>query len=280
MKLNIFLIRGDHSLNEAKVSALGFNECRPATAQEIQQALGANPGSLGAVGDIKKQIHQIFADDTLQNQKGMVTGANEDGFHLKNVDVTRDISVDRFCSLRTVLEGEKSLEGKPLTIQRAIEVGHVFKLGTKYSEALGANFLDAQGKSQLMVMGCYGIGVTRSLQAVIEQNHDDNGILWPATIAPFPVVITLLDQTLLADAETLQNELNSRGIDSLLDDRDERPGIKFKDADLVGFPIRITVGEKSKKAGGVEIKLRDEKESKILSPTETVAWIIDYLKEK
>ncbi|MBX7156788.1 MAG: proline--tRNA ligase [Verrucomicrobiae bacterium] len=279
-KLNIFLIRGDHSLNEAKVGALGFNEYRPATAQEIQQALGANPGSLGATGNIKKQIHQIFADETLQNQKGMVTGANEDGFHLKNVDVVRDISVDRFCSLRTVLEGEKSLEGKPLAIQRAIEVGHVFKLGTKYSEALGANFLDAQGKSQLMVMGCYGIGVTRSLQAVIEQNHDDNGILWPTAIAPFPVVITLLDQTLLADAEILQKELSNHGIDSLLDDRDERPGIKFKDADLVGFPIRITVGEKSKKAGGVEMKLRHQKESKILSLTETVAWAADYLKEK
>jgi prolyl-tRNA synthetase len=276
-KLNMFLIRGDHSLNEAKVGALGFNEYRPATAQEIQQALGANPGSLGAVGDVKKQIGQIFADETLRDQKGMVTGANEDGFHLKNVDVTRDIPVDRFCSLRTVSDGEKSIEGKPLKIQRAIEVGHVFKLGTKYSEALGASYLDAQGKSHPMVMGCYGIGVTRSLQAVIEQNHDNNGILWPVSIAPFPVVITLLDQNLLADAEALQKELANYAIESLLDDRDERPGIKFKDADLVGFPIRMTVGEKSKKAGGVEIKLRHEKESKILPLSEAAAWIRSYV---
>lgn len=279
-KLNIFLLRGDHSLNEAKVGALGFNEFRPATAEEIRKALGAKPGSLGAVGDIKKQINQVFADDALRDQRGMTTGANEDGFHLRNVDVSRDIKADRFCSLRTVKEGEISLDGKPLKIQRAIEVGHVFKLGTKYSEALGANFLDAQGKSQPVVMGCYGIGVTRSLQAVIEQNNDENGILWPATIAPFPVVITLLDQSLFQDAETLQQQLAEQNIESLLDDREERPGIKFKDADLIGFPIRVTVGEKSKKAGGFEIKLRHQKESKILSSTETLEWIKTYLQDE
>lgn len=278
-KLNIFLVRGDHSLNEAKVGALGFNEYRPATAEEIRKALGANPGSLGAIGDIKKQINQIFADETLRDQKGMVTGANEDGFHLRHVDVIRDIKVDRFCSLRTAKEGETSVDGKPLKIQRAIEVGHVFKLGTKYSEALGANFLDAQGKNQPIVMGCYGIGVTRSLQAVIEQNNDENGILWPATIAPFPVVITLLDQSLLQEAEDLQHQLAKQDIESLLDDREERPGIKFKDADLIGFPIRVTVGEKSKKAGGMEIKLRHQKESNILSLKEAVTWIKIHLQD-
>ena len=278
-KLNVFLLRGDHSLNEAKVGALGFNEYRPATTEEIRKALGANPGSLGAVGDIKKQINQIFADTALQNQKGMITGANQDGFHLRNIDVARDIKVDHYHSLRTVKEGENSLAGKPLKIQRAIEVGHVFKLGTKYSEALGANFLDAQGKSQPIVMGCYGIGVTRSLQAVIEQNNDQDGILWPLTIAPFPIVITLLDQNLLPEAETLQQQLAEQNIEALLDDREERPGIKFKDADLIGFPIRVTVGEKSKKAGGVEIKLRHQKESEVISFSEAVTWIQVYLKE-
>ncbi len=255
-KLHLFLVRGDHELSEAKAAACGFEELRPATAAEIHAALGAHPGSLGAVGKLPGAIRGVFADLDLQGQRGMATGANEDGFHFRNIDVARDIPSATFKSLRLAREGELAPSGKPVLIRRAIEVGHVFKLGTKYSEALGAMFLDESGKSNPMVMGCYGIGVSRSLQAIIEQHHDENGILWPAAVAPYQVLITLLDRALESEARALAETLEARGMDCLIDDRDERPGVKFKDADLVGFPVRVTAGEKSWKAGGFEIKAR------------------------
>lgn len=255
----IVLLRGDHVLNEAKLTGtLGTAKFRPATPEEIVEALKAHPGSLGAVG--VSQI-PVYADVALRGCAGMVTGANEDGHHLRHVDVERDIKVERWADLRTVKAGELCpVTGEPLKVQRAIEVGHVFKLGTKYSEALGALFLDEHGKQQPAVMGCYGIGVTRTLQAVIEQSHDQDGILWPVSIAPYTVCITPLNveasSAVMQLAEKLYRELIDRGVDTLIDDRNDRPGVKFKDADLIGFPLRIGVGEKSLAKGEVEIKRR------------------------
>ncbi|MCC6355268.1 MAG: proline--tRNA ligase [Verrucomicrobiae bacterium] len=263
-KLVMFLVRGDHQLSEAKVGTLGFAEFRPATPEEIFAALGAHPGSLGGVGKVRPAISRIYADSDLRDECDMVTGANEDGFHLRHVDIGRDIAVDEYRTLREIRDGEPSPDGKPLRVRRAIEVGHVFKLGTKYSEALGAEFLDENGKSHPMFMGCYGIGVTRSLQAIIEQHHDDDGIIWPAAVAPFHALVTLIDSSLAGQAKQLHDRLEAAGIDTLLDDRPERPGVKFKDADLIGIPVRITVGEKSWKAGGVEIKARTAKEKSLV----------------
>ncbi len=191
----------------------------------------------------------------------MTTGANQDGFHLRNVAIDRDIQVSKWADLRLVQPGEACPQcGQALKVRRAIEVGHVFKLGTKYSQALNALFLDESGKQQPCVMGCYGIGVTRTLQAVIEQSHDDNGIIWPVSVAPYTVCITPLsvapESEVMKQAERIYRELSDRGIDAILDDRNERPGFKFKDSELVGFPIRVGIGEKSLAKGEVEIKPR------------------------
>lgn len=261
-KIVLVLIRGDHQLNETKLAAqLRTTEFRAATEEEIVGALGARPGSLGAVNVSK---YPVFADESLKGAGKMTTGANEDGFHLRNVSIDRDIKVQTWADLRTVAAGEACPAcGKPLRIQRAIEVGHVFKLGTKYSEALGAMFLTEAGKQEPLIMGCYGIGVTRTMQAVIEQSNDKDGIIWPLSVAPFGVCITPLsvapDSQGMKLAVEFYNKLTERGIEVILDDRDDRPGVKFKDADLVGFPFRIALGEKSLAKGEVEIKPRSGK---------------------
>jgi prolyl-tRNA synthetase len=261
-KLVLVLMRGDHQLNEAKLAAhLKTAEFRAATEEEIIAALGARPGSLGAVKVAKLAI---YADDALRGANGMTTGANEDGFHLRNISIDRDIKVTAWADLRMVNEGEPCPAcGKPLKIQRAIEVGHVFKLGVKYSEALGAHFLSETGKQEPALMGSYGIGVTRTMQAVIEQCNDKDGIIWPLSVAPFAVCITPLsvapDSQAMKLALKFYNELTNRGIEVILDDRDDRPGVKFKDADLIGFPFRIALGEKSLAKGEVEIKPRSGK---------------------
>jgi prolyl-tRNA synthetase len=276
----LLLLRGDHQLNEAKAAgALGTTRFRPATADEIHAALGAHPGSLGAVG---VRDLPVYADETLRGAYGMTTGANEDGFHLRNVSLDRDISVRHWVDLRLAGAGEPCLKcGQPLKIRRAIEVGHVFKLGTKYSEAIGALFLDEAGKQQPSIMGCYGIGVTRTLQAVIEQCHDKDGIIWPVSVAPYTVCITPLSvasgSPVMALAEKIHTELLARGVDVILDDRDERPGVKFKDSELIGFPFRIGIGEKSLAKGEVELKPR----AGALLPVkadEVVARVLELLK--
>jgi prolyl-tRNA synthetase len=255
----LILLRGDDQLNEAKLAGvLGTPTFRPAEAEEIYAALGAHPGSLGAVGVNR---HTVCADERLRDAAEMTTGANEDGFHLRHVAIGRDIQVVKWAELRTVQPGEPCAKcGKALKVRRAIEVGHVFKLGTKYSEALHALFLDEGGKQQPAIMGCYGIGVTRTLQAVIEQSNDANGIVWPIPVAPYTVCITPLtvapESEVMKLAERLYRELTERGVDVILDDRNERPGFKFKDSELVGFPIRIGIGEKSLAKGEVEIKPR------------------------
>ena len=271
----IALMRGDDEANEAKLAvAFGAAIFRPAEAEEINGALGAHPGSLGAV---TVDSIPVYADNQLKGGAGMTTGANKDGFHLRNVNVARDLSQVQFLDLRTVREGELSAENQPLKIRRAIEVGHVFKLGTKYSEALGASFLNEDGKAQAPVMGCYGLGITRTLQAIIECSNDDNGIVWPASVAPWQVCITALDVE--ADGEVMQvatqfhEELNAAGIDTILDDRELRPGNKFKDSELVGFPVRLVVGARSLKEGNVEFALRAGGEREAIPVSDVVARV-------
>ncbi|MGA3284518.1 MAG: proline--tRNA ligase [Verrucomicrobiota bacterium] len=255
----LILLRGDHQLNEAKLAGeIGTTTFRPATAEEIFTTLGAHPGSLGAVG--VKHL-PVYLDSALAGSNDMTTGANEDGFHLRHVDTARDIPEHELADLRLAKAGEPCAHcGKPLKTRRAIEVGHVFKLGTKYSEKFNALFLDEAGNRKPCVMGCYGIGITRTLQAVIEQCNDKDGIIWPLSVAPYQVCITPLNvdpnNEAMKLAEKFYAELTACGVEVILDDRDERPGVKFKDADLVGFPIRLALGEKSLAKGEVEIKPR------------------------
>ena len=261
-KVILILVRGDDQLNETKLAAkTGAVQVRPATPEECVATLGAKPGSLGAVVNVPADV-KVYADERLQGANDMTTGANEDGFHYKNVSIERDIKVTAWLDLRTVTAGEPCGKcGKPLKIRRAIEVGHVFKLGTKYSEKLNATFLDVDGSRKPSVMGCYGIGVTRTLQAVIEQGNDKDGVIWPLSVAPYQVCITPLSVVPESEpmklAEKFYAELTARGVDVILDDRDERPGVKFKDADLVGFPIRLALGEKSLLKGEIEVKPRN-----------------------
>jgi prolyl-tRNA synthetase len=277
----LILIRGDDQLNESKLAGvLGTTIFRAAEAAEIFEALGAHPGSLGAVG-VKK--FSIYADERLRGANDMTTGANEDGFHFKSVSIERDIQVTKWADLRTVTAGEPCAKcGKSLKIRRAIEVGHVFILGTKYSDKLGATYLAEDGARKLCVMGCYGIGVTRTLQAVIEQSNDKDGIVWPVSVAPFTVCITPLsvaaDSAVMQLAEKMYAELAARGVDVILDDRDERPGVKFKDSELVGFPIRIGIGEKSLAKGEVEIKPRGGAMLAI-KPEEAVGKVMQLIEE-
>ncbi len=261
-KVVLIAIRGDDQLNETKLMArTGAVAVRPATPEECQATLGAKPGSLGAVAKVPADV-KVYSDERLRGANDMTTGANEDGFHYRNVSLERDIKVTEWYDLRTVSAGEPCVKcGKSLKIRRAIEVGHVFKLGTKYSEKLGANFLDETGVRRPAVMGCYGIGVTRTLQAVIEQSNDKDGIVWPLNVAPYQVCITPLsvapESQAMQLAEKIYAELTAQGVDVILDDRDDRPGVKFKDADLVGFPLRVGLGEKSLAKGEVEIKPRN-----------------------
>jgi prolyl-tRNA synthetase len=280
----LVLVRGDDQLNETKFAAkIGTTVFRPATAEEIFEAMGAHPGSLGAVTSTRKSNDiQVFADERLRGANDMTTGANEDGFHLKNVSIERDIQVSQWVDLRTVTAGEPCVKcGKPLKIQRGIEVGHVYMLGTKYSTDFNALYLDEAGKQHPAVMGCYGIGVTRTLQAIIEQCNDKDGIIWPLSVAPFTVCVTPLavapESAVMTLAEKIYGELMARGVEVILDNRDERPGVKFKDSELVGFPIRLGIGEKSLAKGEVELKIRGGSLTS-LKAEEAVGKILELLK--
>ena len=275
----LVLLRGDDQVNDAKLAAaLGTAIFRAAEPKEIHAALGAHPGSLGAVGVKDIPIH---ADEQLRGAAGMTTGANEDGFHLKNISVARDLEGVQWADLRTVREGELSADGQPLKIQRAIEVGHVFKLGTKYSEALESSFIDEDGQRHPPVMGCYGLGVTRTLQAIIECSHDDNGIIWPVSVAPYTVVVTPLDikpeSDVMRAAQKIYDELVAQGVDVLLDDRNERPGSKFKDSELIGIPLRVAVGGKSLANGDVELTVRREGGKSPIPVDEAVSRVLELL---
>src|SRR6267142_1696380 len=251
----LVLLRGDHALHERKLArALDGDELRPAHPEEIRQHLGAPAGSVGPLG----ARVPILADDTLR-EGAYVAGANREGYHVRGVTPGRDFEA-RFVDLHTVAAGEACPQcGKPLTVETVIEVGNIFKLGTKYSAALGALYLDESGKEQPIVMGSYGIGPARIAAAAIEQNSDADGIVWPAAIAPFHVhivVVSLRDAGQVAAAEEIYAACQAAGLDAVLDDRDERPGVKFKDADLLGVPVRVTVGNALAKEGVVEVKER------------------------
>jgi prolyl-tRNA synthetase len=259
-KLVVAVVRGDQDLNEAKLqTATGAQVVRPARPEEIPGVMGARPGSLGAVRFSKAPV---FVDPSLADRKDMVTGANEDGFHLRGVDVRRDVLTGphaKLADLRTVKAGEgcPRCDGT-LDVFKALEIGHIFKLGTKYSESMKATVLDEGGKAVPIVMGSYGIGVERIMAAAIELHHDELGIRWPLAIAPFQVSVLTLgpEPELKKAADDLVDALSAAGIEVLYDDRDERAGVKFKDADLVGIPIRIAVGKKGLAEGKVEWKLR------------------------
>ena len=284
----IVILRGCDDLEEAKLGALGFQLCRQATPEEVVEVMGAKPGSLGAVRDtwLKSDpsitelrsagplgskvnlsttaLAGIFADHAIHLVGNGTTGANKDGFHLRNVNVVRDLQITQWGDFRTVRAGEPDVKsGHPLKIARAIEVGHVFKLGTKYSEKFGAVYTDDKKQSHLMVMGCYGIGLSRTLQAVIEQSNDADGIIWPWQVAPWQVLIVNLDPQDPAAADLCKKmalAAEAAGADVLIDDRAERPGVKFKDADLIGLPLRLTVGGRGLKEGIFEMKWRTAKE--------------------
>jgi prolyl-tRNA synthetase len=249
------LLRGDHPLHEVKFGdALGATAVRPAHPEEIRELLGASAGSLGGVRAKEtareaKQNLLIIVDEGLRGRHNMTTGANKDDHHIRGVNIERDIKVDKWADLRTIEAGEgcPRCQDGVLEVFKAMEIGHIFKLGTKYSESMGANVLTADGKSVPIIMGSYGIGVERIITAAIEQNNDGDGIIWPKSITPFDVIVTITnikDEKLREAAEKLYVDLRHAGLEVLLDDRDERAGVKFKDADLIGIPYRITVGKK------------------------------------
>jgi prolyl-tRNA synthetase len=252
----LVLLRGDHQLHETKLAdSLRATAVRPAHPEEIRELLGASAGSLGGVGAKEKAKAakvslQIVADSSLRSRKNMTTGANKDDHHLRGVDIGRDIAVDEWLEIRTVEAGEgcPRCEKGTLEIFKGMEIGHIFKLGTKYSESMGATVLTQDGKSVPIIMGSYGIGVERIITAAVEQQHDEDGIVWPKSLAPFDVVVTVTNMKqddLRAAGEQLYSELQNAGFEVLLDDRDERAGVKFKDADLIGIPYRVTIGKKA-----------------------------------
>jgi prolyl-tRNA synthetase len=271
----LVLLRGDHDLQEQKLmDVTGAIDARPGQPEEIRELLGADPGSLGAVG-VKGPT--VIADLALEGRKNLVTGANEDDWHFSGVDVSRDIGVGVWAELRAVgAEEPCSVCGNPLERWKGIEVGHIFKLGTKYSEAFGATVQDEAGESRPIIMGSYGIGVERAMAAVVESSHDDGGIIWPVSVAPYEVVITVVrpdDDPTMAAAEGLYEELTAEGIEVLLDDRDERPGVKFADSELIGIPYRITVGPRGVSAGVTELTAREAMVKSDVSLTDLVSVV-------
>ncbi|MGV3128770.1 proline--tRNA ligase [Staphylococcus simulans] len=271
----IVLVRGHHEINDVKLKAyFGTDNIELASQDEIVNLVGANPGS---IGPIQEKGIKIYADNFIQEISNLVVGANEDGYHFINANSERDFNVEAFGDFRFILEGEALSDGSGAAkFAEGIEVGQVFKLGTKYSEAMNATFLDNQGKAQPLIMGCYGIGVSRTLSAIVEQNNDDNGIIWPKSVTPFEVHLITInpkkeDQRELGDQ--LYSELQS-SFDVLYDDRKERAGVKFNDADLIGIPVRVVVGKRAAE-GIVEVKRRDTGDSDEVAASE----LLDYVKD-
>lgn len=278
----LVMLRGDHDLNEIKVSKLpGLKNHRFATEQEIVDWFGTPPGYLGPVGT-KKPV-KVIADRTVANMSDFVVGANEVDYHIAGVNWGRDLPEPEVADVRDVKKGDPSPDGKgTIDICRGIEVGHVFQLGTKYSEAMGATFLDESGKPQPMLMGCYGVGVTRILGAAIEQNFDDRGIIWPESIAPFEVVLCPMgydrSDMVREAADKLYAELVAAGIDVILDDRGERPGVMFADWELIGVPHRLVIGERGLKEGKIEYQGRRDAEATLLPANEAAATVTEKIR--
>ena len=282
-------VPGDRDVNEVKLKhVLGAKKVELADYETVLKVTGAQPGSVGPVFAANSQLPtpdslRIIADQELKGAKGCIVGANKDDHHIKNVDLERDAKIADYADLVIVRDGDICAKcGKPRAIKRGIEVGHVFKLGTKYTDAFKAVYKNDQLAEQVMVMGCYGIGVSRTMQAVIEQSHDKDGIVWPASVAPYQVCISLLDpdkEDVAKVAFDLEAALEAEGIDVIVDDRAERPGVKFKDADLIGFPVRVVVGGKGLANGGVEVKRRadDKSKMKLVPVAEATAAIREAL---
>ncbi|WP_183184813.1 proline--tRNA ligase [Brevibacillus invocatus] len=276
-KLVMILVRGDHELNEVKLKNL-YDATQVGLAQEadLRALTGAPAGFVGPVGLDTEKV-EIIADNYVQDVHDGIVGANEADYHLAHVVIGRDFKVGRFADLRNITEGDECPRtGGAIKFARGVEVGHVFKLGTKYSQAIGATFLDENGRSQPMIMGCYGIGVSRTIAAAIEQNNDENGIIWPVAIAPFhvhviPVNVKVDEQRLTSEQVTEQ--LHRAGVEVLFDDRPERAGVKFKDADLIGLPLRITVSDKAAQEGTVEVRIRKTGETHNVNLDELVPTV-------
>ena len=274
-------VQGDRDVNEVKLKRfLGAKSVALADFGTVLKATGANAGFVGPVKPADAAL-RIVCDIALKGAKGRIVGANKDDFHLKNVDLARDAKIADadYADLVIVKDGDICAKcGKPMAIKRGIEVGQVFKLGTKYSAAFNAVYKNDKLEDHVMIMGCYGVGVSRTLQAVIEQCHDKDGIIWPASVAPYQVIVENLDPDkpdVTKIADDLESALEAAGIDVIVDDRAERPGVKFKDADLIGFPVRVVVGAKGLANGGVEIKRRCDDKSKmqIVAPDAAVEAI-------
>jgi prolyl-tRNA synthetase len=277
----VVLVRGDEDVNDIKVrNYLGCNTLELADDAMILDVTKAPRGFAGAVGLKMK----IFADYSVMNMTDFVMGANREDYHLMNVNQGRDFAIQSFADLRLVREADQCPRCyKPLQLARGIEVGHVFKLGVKYSKAMKAVFLDKNGKEQTMVMGCYGIGIGRTAAAGIEQNHDEHGIIWPMPIAPFEVIILPIntkDERLAAAAEGLYQSLSERGLEVIIDDRDERAGVKFADADLIGVPLRITIGPKRLAEGNVEIRERKSGKESVVPLTEAPDFVAAFVERE
>lgn len=273
------MLRGDREINETKLkNYLGCSELEMADAELVREVTGADVGFAGPVG--LKTGCRIIADPEILHIKNFIIGANDTGYHYSNVNVKRDFDVSEVVDIRNIEEGDVCpVCGAVLKIEPGIEVGHIFKLGTKYSDALGCVYLDENGEEKPMVMGSYGIGIGRTMASIIEQNYDDDGIIWPISVAPYHVVIVPINmdaQEQVELAEKLYKQLMDAGVEVVIDDRAERPGVKFKDADLIGFPIRITVGRKAAD-GIVEFRLRAARETIELSSSEAVKRIIELV---
>ncbi|MRI07850.1 proline--tRNA ligase [Limosilactobacillus reuteri] len=276
----LVLMRGDDEVNEAKVTnAIDCEELELATEEDAEKYLNAHPGSLGPVG-VGEEV-KILADNYVKVLVNMACGANEDGYHYINANIDRDFRVDQFGDFRNVKEGEIAPDGKPLKFTPGIEIGHIFKLGTHYSSKLGAQVLDSNGRLTDVIMGSYGIGVTRLLSAVAEQNADENGLVWPDSIAPFDVHVIPVNakkEDQMAMADKIDQQLTEAGYEVLVDDRKERAGVKFADSDLIGIPIRVTVGKKAQD-GIVEIKIRKTGETVEVKQEELVNTVEILLKQ-
>lgn len=277
----LILMRGNDQLNETKLSSvLGTTVFRPAEPHELFEHTGANAGSIGPI-NLKTKL-RIIADNLLKDCNGLVSGANEDGYHFKNIDFKRDCYIQEFYDLRTVQDGEPSVKtGEPLRIVKAIEIGHIFKLGTKYSEALDAKFLDSDGKEKPIIMGSYGIGVERIIASYIEQNYDEKGIIWNRAIAPFHIHILSMApnkfQNVREISDKIYEEFVNDNIEVLYDDRDEAPGVKFNDADLIGIPVQLIIGNKGLQENKLEVKIRRTGERVNISLDNYKNEIIDIL---
>lgn len=283
-KMIAVMMRGDREINEIKLkNALKAGDLRLATAEEIVSKTKAPVGFAGPV-NLKEKGIKLYIDKTVAEMNSFVCGGNEKDYHYVGVKRGRDFTEDEIIDTVVVKKGDKCKKcGGELLEQKGIEVGHVFYLGEKYSKAMNATFLDENGKSKVFVMGCYGIGVTRIAAAAIEQNYDENGIIWPLAIAPFEVVIIPVNIKYKEGTDfafELYEKLKNNGVDVIIDDRDVSPGVKFKDSDLIGFPVRVVIGEKNFKDGKVEVKLRKEKTAEIVGREEVFENLIKKLGRK